>query len=60
MTRAELTAWQYQHVGVGPCVLLPGQYLLCSRQTLHERQETLRLLRLCRSTRADATQARHN
>ena len=62
MTQTELTAWQEQHVGVGPCVLLPGQYLIFRGQTPHEWRTTFRLLRLYRSSAQtpDALQARAN
>lgn len=60
MTNTERQAWQRQQVGTGPCVLLPGQYVLLRGQTPDERRTTLRLLRQYRSIARDTTPTRNN
>jgi hypothetical protein len=62
MTQTELAAWQHRHVGIGPCVVLPGQYLIFRDQTPHEWRTTIRLLRQYRNAagRSPAAQDRYN
>ena len=62
MTNTERQTWQRQQVGDGPCMLLPGQYLVVHGQAPHERRETLELLRQMkyRTQTRDAIQPRNN